>query len=103
MKASDLFCLLPRHFPFFSLPLPDFVFEQMKGLLAWNQERKTCCPKDTKTRKSRDEREEKEEGFSHKVKTIDEDSQSETEKIRKEGAAMGRFRNRFLKKIQADV
>lgn len=41
--------------------------------------------------------------FSHKVKTIDEDSQSETEKIRKEGAAMGRFRNRFLKKIQADV
>lgn len=54
----------------------------------------------TKTRKSRDEREEKEEGFSHKVKTIDEDSQSETVKIRKDGATMGRFKNRFLKKCR---
>lgn len=38
--------------------------------------------------------------FSHKVETIDEDSQSETVKIRKEGAAMGRFKNRFLKKYR---
>lgn len=68
----------------------------MKGLLAWNQETKTCCPKRRAEIKGKKRRRD----FSHKVETIDEDSQSETVKIRKEGAAMGRFKNRFLKKYR---